>query len=301
MKKQLMCVFIGIAFSWAEAVAQVPRDCPAQLTLMVVPYSKRGEDLGQKIEADDYYRAAISLISQAFVSRKYSVRDFMEQYDHIKRSQILGPGTQTDPIKMVIENAPVDVLIRAEIFLETTKDGDHQAKLMLNAVDKYSTELYAGSTELMQSSIRRHSDYKLYVQEALKMDDNLTRFCNRLDSAILFVQRNGRTMQVKVELDQNSIWKLDDEINETKEALSDTIEAWIQKNLASGQVRGVGSSDKVLIIEAHVPVLDAFCRSLTPNNFGAELRKYLRNLQIQRGELRIKNTVIGGQIYLKIE
>jgi hypothetical protein len=153
----------------------------------------------------------------------------------------------------------------------------------------------------MQSSIRRHSDYKLYVQEALKMDDNLTRFCNRLDSAILFVQRNGRTMQVKVELDQNSIWKLDDEINETKEALSDTIEAWIQKNLASGQVRGVGSSDKVLIIEAHVPVLDAFCRSLTPNNFGAELRKYLRNLQIQRGELRIKNTVIGGQIYLKIE
>jgi Family of unknown function (DUF6175) len=300
MEKQLMCVFIGMALSWVTAVAQIPRNCPTQLTLMVVPYTEANESIDEKIKIKTYQRA-IDIVSQSFKDRKYSVRDFMERYEKQKIERIVGQGTQTSLVKMVIENAPVDVLIRAEIFLETNKEGDHQAKIRLNAVDKYSTEFYAGTIKLMESSIRRHDDYNKYVQEALDLDSSLYKFCNKLDSAILFVQQNGRTMQIKVELDDNSLWKLDTKIGQSKEQLSDEIESWTQRNLASGQVRFVGKEENVLILEARVPVLNALCQSQTPNNFGKELRKHLSNLPSSRGEMDIKDTIIGGQIYLRIK
>lgn len=280
----------------AQEVTQV------QPTIMVVPWSSKGEDLRTKIESDANYRTAIQIISNAFSQKGFTTKDFVTQLQNSLNDQTISSEkmNQSSLFKKVIELSPTDYYIETEVDLEELTSGN-VVTIRMNAIDKFTGD--KTSAEVMRSQPFRTDNWSKLVELALKNDGKLERFFSLLNNEFAKIRETGRTITVKIEVKETSPHRLDNEVGDDFDYLSDLIINWVKENSYKNYSRTKGSTSTLLYFdEIKIPLRDKDGMNYDINTFATEMRKQLRRLGkiTESGELKVEQDIKGSNILFTI-
>jgi hypothetical protein len=269
----------------------------SQLTLMVVPFTTKGEDLREKIESDFNYRATISAISKAFEDRGYTTIDFIERLKSTSTSNIKNdPMSQTDLWKEVQKNSPSDIFLQTEVYIY--KGNGNKVQLLISALDKYSGEKLA-SSGLIESNTMYTDDFAKLAVQALTKDAAIDKFMESLNIKFNEISSNGRSVEVRLELSTASRLKFDDEIGSDYDLLSDIITDWVKINSFKNNYHVKAVSSNLLWFDIiKIPVRNSDNSNFLPDDFARQFRVFLRKLssKVSTGELKVDMSVTGSKI-----
>jgi hypothetical protein len=291
----LSIVFVSLT-GMAQDVTQV------QPTIMIVPWSSKGEDLRTKIENDANYRTAIQVISNAFSQRGCSTKDFVTQLQNSLNDQTISSEkmNQTSLFKKVIEMSPTDYYIETEVTLKELSSGN-SVEIRMNAIDKFTGDKI--SAEMMRSQPFRTDDWSKLVELALKDDGKLERFFSLVSNEFAKIREIGRTITVKVEVKETSVHRLDNEVGDDFDFLSDLIIDWVKENSYKNYSRTKGNTSTLLYFdEVKIPLRDESGMNYDINTFAKEMRKQMRRLGkiTDAGELKVEQDIKGSNILFTI-
>ena len=103
----LLAVFLS-SMAWAQTATVQPK-------IMVIPYTKQGEDISQVIENDVNKRIVLAKIREAFDSRGFTTVDFAAKLKSLSRTSGLSQESQSDLKSMIIQQSGADIYVEAEM------------------------------------------------------------------------------------------------------------------------------------------------------------------------------------------
>ncbi|MCH5318852.1 MAG: hypothetical protein J1E38_03990 [Paramuribaculum sp.] len=287
IKLSLILVFLSPLLSFAQNVNTV------QPSIMVVPFTKEGEDIREIIEGDVNKRTVLTAIKEAFDSRGFSTYDFIGKYKAISNQAAFNRNNQADITSDIIANSGADIYIVAEIEILKRSDGN-SVNIILNAYDTYTGVSLANKTG---NSGKFYTDnYSKLADVAIKK--NMDTFLNTLQSKFNDIVNNGRSIRIEIGVDDGSDVTLDDDIKNNGDFLSDLIMDWMEKNAYKNYAHSPGGNDKSLIFDdVRIPVFDPQThKNYNIRTFANSFRKYLSSLG-----LTVKQNINGSQLYISIQ
>ncbi len=95
-----------------------------QPKIMVIPYTKEGEDIRTILESDVSRRIAITKIKEAFDGKGFTTVDFVAKLKAAKDNNVLTSENQTDIKSQIIQMSGADVYVQAEVNVLKTESGN---------------------------------------------------------------------------------------------------------------------------------------------------------------------------------
>ncbi len=264
-----------------------------QPKIMVIPYTKEGEDLRTILEGDENKRIAITKIKEGFDSRGFTTVDFVAKLKAAKDNNVFTSENQSDIKSQIIQMSGADVYVQAEVILEKGQSGN-SVKLILTA--------YEASTGNSLSNKVGESG-KFYTEDFNKLASKAVESCvedflNVMQNKFTDIVNNGKSVVVDISFDANSLIKMSSEIGVDKLPLSDQLELWMEKNSFKNNYHVQGTTDlRMIFDDVKIPLKDqASGNNYNPNKFALELFKFLKSIGLQPSK-----DVKGSTIYITIK
>ncbi|MCO6487226.1 MAG: hypothetical protein J5I98_02355 [Phaeodactylibacter sp.] len=273
-----------------------------QPTIMVVPWTGKGEDIRQKLDEDFTYRAVLSKIKEAFDYRGFTTYDFITAYQNAEIEAAQDWTTQSSLFKEIANNSPADMYVKADIDIHEGGSGA-RVHILLEAVDNYSDQSLANTS--VTSRTIRTTDYTILAQQALDTDNETDRFLELLNSKFADIRANGRTIEVRIVVDENSEVDLETEAGDDYDYLGDLISDWMKENAHQNYAHKKASDETLLHFDAvKIPLRDEDGNNYDASRFARELRKQVAKLGAQTeygGRLKISQDIRGASVTLTIK
>ncbi|MDR3226882.1 MAG: DUF6175 family protein [Prevotellaceae bacterium] len=264
-----------------------------QPKIMVIPYTKEGEDLRTILEQDENKRIAIAKIKEGFDSRGFTTVDFVAKLKAAKDNNIFTSENQTDIKTQIIEMSGADVYVQAEVIAERGQSGN-SVKLILTAY-----EISTGnslSNKVGESGRFYTDDFNKLASKAVEscVDD----FLNVMQAKFTDIVNNGKSIIVDISFAADSGHKMSSEFGDDGLPLSDQIEIWMEENAFKNNYHIQGTTDvRMIFDDVRIPLKDQSTgNNYNPNKFGLEMFKFFRKLGLQIGR-----DIKGNTIYITIK
>lgn len=264
-----------------------------QPKIMVIPYTKEGEDIRTILEADVNKRIAITKIKESFDSRGFTTVDFVAKLKAAKDNNVFTSDNQTDIKTQVIQMSGADIYVQAEVNVQKAQSGT-SVTLILTA--------YEASTGNSLSNKIGESG-KFFTDDIGKLASKAVEsvaedFLNVMQVKFTDIVNNGKSVIVEVNFDKSSQYNMSSEIGSDGLPLSDQLEMWMEKNAFKNNYHIQGTSDlKMIFDDVKIPLKDQTSgNNYNPNKFALELWKFIKGLGLQPGK-----DVKGNTIYITIK
>lgn len=264
-----------------------------QPKIMVVPYTKTGEDIRTILEADLNKRIAVTKVKEAFDNRKFTTVDFSAKLKNAIDNNIFTSGAQSDIKTQIIQMSSADIYVVVEVPDMIVSSSGNAARLILTGYEVSTGNSL--SNKVCESPKFFTNDFGALVSKALAT--TVDEFLNTMQIKFTDIVENGRSIQVDLKLTQGTKYKFSTEIAPDGLPLSDLIEAWMGENSFKNNYHIQGTTDvNMLFDDVRIPLKDANGRNYNPNQFALKLYMYLKSKQVNC-EKDIKN----GIIYITIK
>ncbi len=309
--KYYLIFTIGILLSTSMLFAQQTEVQQVQPTIMVIPWTAKGEDIRDKIDNNFIYRAILSKIKEAFDYRGFTTYDFITAYNNAQIEQIQDWGKLQTLFKDIAHNSPCDIYIKADVNLYQGGAAGNRVDILLEAVDNYTDQSLA-NTSLASRQIRT-DDYVMLAQQALDMSDafksgtaasSTKSFLDLLNEKFADIRSKGRTIEIRILVDENSDITLDEEIGANYDLLSDLIKEWLEKNAYQNYAHVKSTGSALLHFDAvKIPLRDEKGQNFDISAFAGKLRAYIAGLGTKTSSgsrLRVTREVRGNTATITI-
>lgn len=267
--------------AWAQTVTVQPK-------IMVIPYTKQGEDIAQMIENDVNKRIVLAKIREAFDSRGFTTVDFAAKIKSLSRTEGLSQGSQSDLKSMIIQQSGADIYVEAEMNILFSSSGN-SVKTILTAYD-IST---GGSI-----SNKIGESGKFYTEDIGKLASKAIEkvadeFLDIIQVKFTDIVNNGRSINVDFGFEPTSTLSMSTEIGNEGLALSDQLELWMSEHAYKNNYHIQGTTDKKMIFDdVRIPLKDANGNNYNINKFGLEFFKFARSLGLKITRNIANNTLV---------
>ena len=284
--KKIIFFFIVVLSStvnFAQSV-QLPK-------IMVIPFTKDGEDLRTILDEDINSRIAITKIKEGFDSRGFTTVDFVGKLKIAKDNQVFTSDNQTDIKSKIIEMSGCDVYVVAEV--DTKKDNTGaSASIIISSYDTSTGNSL--SNKVSNSGKFETNDTGRLVSKAV--DKCMEEFIATMNMKFADIQKNGRSVLVDFSFSENSSYNMTSEIGNDKLALSDVLEEWFSTNSFNNNYHIQGTTNlKMIFDDVKIPIKDKNQNNYTTNKFALEIFKYLKTLGLEPSK-----EIKGSTIYFTI-
>ncbi len=286
MKKLLLSLIV--CFSTAITLAQSSPQLPK---IMVIPFTKDGEDLRTILDENINSRIAITKIKEGFDSRGFTTVDFVGKLKIAKDNQVFTSDNQTDIKSKIIEMSGCDVYVVAEV--DTKKDNTGaSASIIISSYDTSTGNSL--SNKVSNSGKFETDDTGRLVSKAV--DKCMEEFIATMNMKFADIQKNGRSVLVDFSFSENSSYNMTSQVGNDKLALSDVLEEWFSTNSFNNNYHIQGTTNlKMIFDDVKIPVKDKNQNNYTTNKFALEIFKYLKTLGLEPSK-----EIKGSTIYLTI-
>ncbi len=264
-----------------------------QPKIMVIPFTKEGEDLRTILEADANKRIAITKIKEGFDTRGFTTVDFVAKLKAAKDNNVFTSENQSDIKTQIIQVSGADIYVQAEVIIEKGQSGN-SVKLILTA--------YEASTGNSLSNKIGESN-KFYTEDFNKLASKAVESCiedflNVMQSKFTDIVNNGKSVIIDFSISPDSQTKMSTELGTDKLPLSDQLELWMEKNAFKNNYHIQGTTElKMIFDDVKIPLRDqATGNNYNPNKFALEIFKFFRTLGLQTGK-----DIKGSIIYITIK
>ena len=95
-----------------------------QPTIMVIPFTKQGQSLRNKVESDDLIRIAMSKVKEGFDGRGVNTIDLRAKLKQLNNNEILQEDQQSEIKDQVIQLSGADVYVEVEARANRSSTGN---------------------------------------------------------------------------------------------------------------------------------------------------------------------------------
>jgi hypothetical protein len=289
----IISLFTTAVFAQNKATDSGGQVVMVQPKIMVIPYTKEGEDLRTILEQDENKRIAIAKIKEGFDSRGFTTVDFVAKLKAAKDNNIFTSDNQTDIKTQIIEMSGADVYVQAEVIAERGQSGN-SVKLILTAYECSTGNSL--SNKVGESGRFYTDDFNKLSSKAVEscVDD----FLNVMQAKFTDIVNNGKSIIIDISFSPESEYKMSSEVGEDELPLSDVIEMWMEENAFKNNYHIQGTTDvKMIFDDVRIPLKDQSTgNNYNPNKFGLEMFKFFKKLGISIGR-----DVKGSTIYITIK
>jgi hypothetical protein len=262
-----------------------------QPKIMVIPYTKAGEDLRIILEQDVNRRIALTKIKEGFDTRGFTTVDFVAKLKAAKDNQAFTSDNQTDIKTQIVEMSGCDIYVVAEVDAQKTSTGS-SVNLVLSG--------YEASTGNSLSNKVGNSG-KFYTDDFAKLSSKAVESCieeflNTMNAKFTDVVNNGKSVLVDISFADGSATNMETSVGTDQLPLSDDLEEWFGKNSVKNNYHIQGTTKlKMILDDVRIPLKDTNGNNFSSSKYALELFKHLRTLQLDP-----KKVVKGNTIYITI-
>ncbi len=265
-----------------------------QPKIMVIPYTKNGEDIRTILEYDVNKRIALTKIKESFDSRGYTTVDFVAKLKAAIDNNTFKSLNQSDFEATFIEMSGADIYVQAEVIIPPRGQSGTSVTLILTG--------YEASTGNSLANKVGESG-KFYTDDVGKLASKAVEsvaedFLNVMQTKFTEIVNNGKSIIVEFSFDTASETTMSSEIGSSGLPLSDLIEEWMATNAYKNNYHIQGTTDiKMIFDDVHIPLKDqATGKNYNPNKFALEIFKFLKS-----NGLEVKKDVKSNTIYITIK
>ena len=278
-----------VCLPWACA-AQAPSATAVNTTqpkIMVIPYTKQGEDLRTILEEDVNRRIAITKIKEGFDSRGFTTVDFVAKLKAAKDNQLFTSDNQTDIKTQIIEMSGCDIYVVAEVSIQSSTSG--------NSVNLVLSGYEASTGNSLANKVGASGKY--FVDDYARLSSKAVESCiadflNTMNAKFTDIVANGKSVLVDISFSEGSATTMETEVGADKLPLSDALEEWFGKNAVKNVYHIQGTTKlKMILDDVRIPLKDAGGNNFSSNKYALELFKYLRTLQLSPSKQIKGNTI----------
>ena len=257
--------------------------------IMVIPFTKDGEDLRTILDDDINTRIAIAKVKEGFDSRGFTTVDFVGKLKSAKDNQVFTMDNQTDIKAKILELSGSDVYIVTETSTKSDVSGS-SATVIINGYETATGNSVAN--KVSNSGKFQTNDIEKLVSKAV--EKSMDEFTFMVSDKFNQITKNGRSVVVDFGFSENAVINMTTEIDKTGLALSDLLEDWISKNSFNGSYHIQGTTNQKMIFdEVKIPLKDKNSNNYTSTKFALDIFKYLKSLNLD-----VSKEIKGGTIYI---
>ncbi|MDR0413043.1 MAG: DUF6175 family protein [Dysgonamonadaceae bacterium] len=289
----ILSLFTSAVFAQNKATDSGGQVVTVQPKIMVIPYTKEGEDLRTILEQDETKRIAITKIKEGFDSRGFTTVDFVARLKAAKTNNVFTSDNQTDIKTQIVEMSGADVYVEAEVIVEKASSGN-SVKLILTAYECSTGNSL--SNKVGESGRFYTEDFNKLSSKAVEscVDD----FLNVMQAKFTDIVNNGKSIIIDISFAPESEYKMSSEVGDDGLPLSDQIELWMEENAFKNNYHIQGTTDvRMIFDDVRIPLKDQSTgNNYNPNKFGLEMFRFFKNLGISIGR-----DVKGSTVYITIK
>jgi hypothetical protein len=264
-----------------------------QPRIMVIPYTKEGEDIRNLLEDDVNKRVILAKIKEAFDNRGFTTVDFNSRLKAATGNAVFAGDNKTDLKALIIQMSGADVYVETEIDVSQTSDAGSKVKIILQAYEAASGNSLAnkvGESHLFSNDIGMIGTRAL---EGIIED-----FLNVMQEKFTDIVNNGKTIVITIGFDPKSKYDFSSSVGSNGGVLADEIELWMAENTYKNYYHLQGTSDTEMYFDdVRIPLRDpATDNNFTLNRFAMTFYQFLRSLGLQA-----KRDVKGNTLFITIQ
>jgi len=289
----LLICFSFSAFSQNAATNSGGQVQTVQPKIMVIPYTKEGEDIRTILEADVNKRIAITKIKEAFDSRGFTTVDFVAKLKAAKDNNVFTSDNQTDIKTQVIQMSGADIYVQAEVNVQKGQSGTSVTLILTGYEASTGNSL---SNKIGESGKFFTDDIGKLASKAV--ESVAEDFLNVMQIKFTDIVNNGKSVIIEVSFDAGSDKTMSSETGTSGLPLSDLLEEWMGKNAFKNNYHIQGTTDlKMIFDDVRIPLKDqATGNNYNPNKFALEIFKFLKS-----NGLEVKKDIKLSTIYITIK
>jgi len=275
--KAFKILFILLLSSAGQVAGQETTPAHTQPTIMVIPFTPEGTSLRTAYEYNELVRVAITKVKEAFDKRGVNTIDLRAKIRQTANTGAIQEDQKADLKDEVINNSGADVYVEVEANANYTNTGN-SVTLILTAYDAFSGESYAN--KVGNSPKFYTTNFEKLVEKVA--DTEVPNLLNTIQEKFTDIIDNGRTITVKVGINESSKLKMDTEVDKEGNFLSDIIEEYIVEKSYKGKYHIQGMTHNQLTFDiVKVPLKDESGNNFRVSRFAADFRRFLRTKEIQ--------------------
>ena len=257
--------------------------------IMVIPFTKDGEDLRTVLDDNINTRIAIAKVKEGFDSRGFTTVDFVGKLKSAKDNQVFTMDNQTDIKSKILELSGSDIYVITETSTKTDATGS-SATVIITGYETATGNSIAN--KVSNSGKFQTNDIEKLVAKAV--EKSMYEFTFMVSDKFNQIAKNGRSVLVDFGFSENSSINMTSEIGNTGLALSDILEEWISQNSLNGSYHIQGTTNQKMIFdEVKIPLKDKNSNNYTSTKFALDIFKYLKSLNLD-----VSKEIKGGTIYI---
>jgi hypothetical protein len=307
-------IFTIVAAGDAASAQDQPNQNTNQVLpkIMVIPFTKDGQDIRTVLEADFNKRLAINKVKNGFDTRGFTTKDFIATLTQAKDDRIFTTNTQTDVKSMLVQFSGADIYVEVDVHI--VAGANASAQVLLTAYDAATGAAY--SSIVCDSREHPDVDNTTLVNVALSTpapganhDDEgsrwahtaaipcLDQFLNILQAKFTETLNKGRQAKINFVLDNGAATNFDSKIQKAgNRQLKDVIDDWLADNSFKNNIHMQGGSATALFYDdVRIPVYDSNGNNYRLNTFGRQIREFLTSKGVD-ADSSVKN----GALYITI-
>jgi len=263
-----------------------------QPKIMVIPYTKEGENIRTVLEDDVNKRIVLSKIKEAFDNRGYTTVDFTARLKATTRNEGLTAGNKSDLKAQIIRESGADIYVEAEMDISLSTQYGNKVKIILQGYE------VSGGNSLANKIGQSQTFGDIGTTGAKAVENCIEDFLNVMQAKFDEIGESGRAVMVTIGFDDNSKYTMSSEVGNQGLMLSDEIELWMEENAYQNNYHLQGTSDTEMIFdEVHIPIKDPKTgNNYTVNRFGLSLFQFFRSLGVET-----KRDIAGNNIIITIQ
>ncbi|WP_303004813.1 DUF6175 family protein [Bacteroides congonensis] len=292
MNRYILLLLLSLFVSVTKLNSQTA-PTTVQPKIMVIPYTKEGEELRTILEDDINKRIALAKIREAFDSRGFTTIDFIARLKAISQNSVFIADNQTDLKSQLIEMSGVDIYVEAEIDVLMSATGN-SVKVIVTAYDVSTGASLANKVG---------DSGKFYTDDIGKLASKSIGQCaedflNTIQMKFTDIVEYGRSVIINFGFDQNSPYSMSSEVGSQGLQLSDELELWMESNAYKNNYHIQGTTDKQMIFDdVRIPLKDPKTgNNYNTNKFALEIFKFLKKIGLQ-----VQRDIKGTTIYITIK
>jgi len=259
-----------------------------QPKIMVIPYTKEGEDLRTILESDENKRIAITMIKEGFDNRGYTTVDFVAKLKAAKDNSLFTSDNQSDIKSQIIQMSGADIYVQAEVIVERGASGN-SVKLILTAFEASTGNSL--SNKVGESGRFYTEDFNKLASKAV--ENCVEEFLSTMQNKFTDIVNNGKSVIVDISFIEGSSYLMSSEVGPDELPLADQIELWMEENAFKNNYHIQGTTDlRMIFDDVRIPLLDQTTgNNYNPNKFALEIYKFFKSIGLQAGKEVKSNTI----------
>lgn len=252
MKKLvIICMMLGACVAGKAQNTRGTENGVKQPNIVVVPFSKEGQDIRKIIEDNAMMSLAMSKVKEEFNNRGFITKDFIAMLKALKTDDVMMDDSQMDVKARIVQSSKADIQVVTKITVNKRDQGAAEVSLELEAVEVQTANSLANKSFLSGEFIT--NDSIRLANRALSMisDD----FFGNLQSAFNQMVEEGRELNMSLSFAKDCEMDATSEVGSNGNDLQMEMEEWLSQNAYKG-VYGLNGSGKLLDISMQVPLFD---------------------------------------------